>query len=117
VLPDTGSVGTVFAADKVLTIGLRYEAEDAVHRIQGVGGAGFVFTKRVDRLSVGELQAGDFEIEVGAMGYGFEVEGIVGMDFLMHVGAVLDLARVEMVDSQAERAVGNVVRKARTMPC
>ena len=37
----------------------------------------------------------DFEIEVGAMDYGFRFElgGIVGMDFLEQVGAVIDLRR------------------------
>lgn len=60
-----------------------------------MGGAEFVFTKRVDRLSVGELSVQDFEIEVGAMDYGFEMDGIVGMDFLMEVGAIIDLARLE----------------------
>lgn len=95
VLLDTGSVGAVFSTDKLLTIGLTYEPEDHVHRIRGVGGAEFVFTKRVDRLAVGELSVRDFEIEVGAMDYGFEMDGIVGMDFLMEVGAIIDLARLD----------------------
>lgn len=97
VVLDTGSAGTVFAADKVSTIGLHYEAEDGVHPIRGVGGGTeFVFTKRVDRLSIGELRADDFEIEAGAMDYGFEMDGIVGMDFLVRVGAIVDLARSEI---------------------
>ena len=60
VLLDTGSVGTIFPTDKVLAIDLQYEAEDTVHRIRGVGGAEFVFAKKVDRLSMGELQVNDF---------------------------------------------------------
>ena len=67
VLLDTGSAGTLFAADQVLAIGLQYEADDPVQRIRGIGGAEFVFVKRIDRLSVGELQVSDFAIEVGAM--------------------------------------------------
>lgn len=96
VLLDTGSVGTIFPTDKVLAIDLQYEAEDTVHRIRGVGGAEFVFAKKVDRLSMGELQVNDFEIEVGAMDYGFEIDGIIGMDFLTQVGAVVDLAKLEI---------------------
>ena len=96
VLLDTGSAGTVFPTDKVLAIGLQYEADDIVHRIRGVGGAEFVFAKKVDRLSLGELQGNDFEIEVGAMDYGLEIDGIVGMDFLTRVGAVIDLAKLEV---------------------
>jgi hypothetical protein len=96
VLFDTGSAGTLFAADQVLAVGLQYEADDLVQRIRGVGGAEFVFIKRIDRLSVGELQVSDFDIEVGAMDYGFAIDGIIGTDFLLQVGAVIDLSRLEI---------------------
>jgi hypothetical protein len=96
VLLDTGSAGTLFAADQVLAVGLQYEADDPVQRMRGIGGAEFVFVKRIDRLSVGELQVRDFEIEVGAMDYGFAIDGIIGTDFLLQVGAVIDLSRLEI---------------------
>jgi len=96
VLLDTGSGGTIFSVDQVLAVGLQLEPDDIIHRIRGVGGTEFVFTKRVDSLALGELQVNDFEIEIGAMDYGFGVEGIVGMDFLREVGAVIDLARLEI---------------------
>jgi len=119
VLLDTGSVSTIFSVDKVLEIGLlkflfvsfdqtflfkrkvwlRLEPEDVVRRIRGIGGTEFVFTKQVDRLSLGELQVNDFEIEVGAMEYGLELDGIVGLDFLLEVGANIDLARLEVYKS------------------
>jgi hypothetical protein len=35
VLLDTGSAGTLFAADQVLAVGLQYEADDPVQRIRG----------------------------------------------------------------------------------
>ena len=96
VLLDTGSAGVIFSTDKVLTIGLTYEPDDKVHRIRGVGGTEFVFAKRVDRLGVGELQVNDFQIEIGAMDYGFDIDGIIGMDFLIQVGAVIDLSELEV---------------------
>lgn len=101
VLIDTGSGGTVFSADKVLTVGLRLEPNDIIERIRGVGGTEFVFTKRVDHLSLGELETQDFEVEIGAMAYGFELDGILGMDFLLQVGAIIDLAQLEIY-SRAE---------------
>jgi predicted aspartyl protease len=94
VLLDTGSAGTIFPTDRLSQVGLRYEADDMVHRVRGVGGAEFVFSKRVDQLSVGTLGVNDFEIEVGALDYGFEIEGILGMDFLTEVGAKIDLANL-----------------------
>jgi hypothetical protein len=92
VLLDTGSAGTLFATDSVSAIGLVYEPDDALHRIHGVGGSEFVFMKRVDQVSGGELQVSDFAVEVGAMDYGFQLDGIIGTDFLLTVGAVIDLS-------------------------
>jgi hypothetical protein len=33
----------------------------------------------------------DFEIEVGGMNYGFDIDGILGMDFLTRAGAIINL--------------------------
>ena len=93
VLLDTGSASTIFSADRLLDIDLRCDPTDILNRIRGVGGTEFVFSKTVDRLALGDLTVEDFEIEVGAMDYGFnfELEGIVGMNFLDHVGALIDI--------------------------
>ena len=96
VLLDTGSSGTVFSADSLLAIGLVYEPDDPIHRIQGVGGSEFVFLKEVDLVTIGELQISSFAVEGGAMDYGFEINGIVGTDFLVAVGAIIDLRTLEM---------------------
>lgn len=96
VLLDTGSAGTIFSADRVLDLGLAYEADDTVYRIRGVGGAEFVFSKRVDNLSLGDLAVSGFEIEIGAMDYGFEFDGILGTDFLCQTRAVIDLDRLQI---------------------
>lgn len=96
VILDTGSAGSLFSADRLFEIDLCYEPSDRVHRIRGVGGSEFVFTKRVDSLALAALSLKDFEIEVGAMDYGFNVDGIIGMDFLVRVGAVVDLRAFEL---------------------
>jgi hypothetical protein len=96
VLLDTGSAGTLFSVDHLVCLGLQYEPEDRVHRIRGVGGSEFVFTKRVDSLALLDLRLVDFEIEIGAMNYGFNIDGIIGMDFLVRVGAMIDLKTMEL---------------------
>ena len=47
-------------------------------------------------ILVDSLQVNDFEVEVGAMDYGFAIDGIIGTDFLLQVGAVIDLPRLEI---------------------
>jgi predicted aspartyl protease len=98
VLLDTGSAGSISPTDRLSTIGCEYEADDFVYRIRGVGGEEFVFAKRLDRVALGNLQVEDFEIEIGLMNYGFKIDGILGMDFLTKVGAILDLERLEVVE-------------------
>jgi Aspartyl protease len=96
VLLDTGSMGSIFSVDQLAGIGLTLELNDDIEQIRGVGGAEFVFTKRVDHITADALKVVDFEIEVGAMSYGFDIEGIVGMDFLTRTRAVIDLSRLEI---------------------
>lgn len=91
VLLDTGSAGTLFHVEGLMTVGLLMEPEDMIRRIRGVGGTEFVFSKRVDELSVGDLSVSHFDIEVGAMDYGFDLDGIIGLDFLRAVRAKIDL--------------------------
>jgi len=94
-LLDTGSAGALLAADQVLAVGLQYEADDPVQRMRGIGGAEFVFVKRIDLLSVGELQVNDFEVEAGAMDYGFAIDGIIGTDFLASISASATFGHLE----------------------
>lgn len=96
VLLDTGSAGTILPVDRVLSIGLTMEPEDTIRRVRGVGGAEFVFSKRIEQLAVGSLAVEALEIEVGAMDYGFSLDGILGLDFLLRVEALIDLARLEL---------------------
>jgi len=91
VLVDTGSAATLLAADIVSAIGIIPLPEDSLHTLRGVGGTEVVFTRRLDSLQVGEHRLTNFEIEVGGMDYGFEMHGILGMDFLTQAGAMINL--------------------------
>ncbi len=94
VLIDTGSGGTIFSADEVARIGITPQSEDILHHIHGVGGSEVVFMRRLERLQVGEYTCANFEIEVGGMDYGFDIGGILGMDFLLIAGARIDLGQL-----------------------
>ena len=96
VLVDTGSTGTIFSADQLSKVGIFLDVEDKLRRIIGVGGSEFVFTKLIQQLAMDDLIVKNFNIEVGEMNYGFEIDGIIGMDFLSQVNAVVDLAQLEI---------------------
>lgn len=94
VLVDTGSGGTIFSADLLLSIGVKPKIEDDLITITGVGGTEYAFSKIADFIHVGHLVARNFKIQVGALDYafdfGFELEGILGMDFLLATKARID---------------------------
>jgi predicted aspartyl protease len=91
VLVDTGSASTILAADTLAEIGLFQAPTDRLYAIGGVGGSEFVFGRQVDFLEVDNRRLSDFRIEVGGMDYGFEINGILGMDFLTQAGAIINL--------------------------
>ncbi len=91
VLIDTGSATTVLSTDLVSEVGIEPLPNDRLRTLRGVGGIESVFTRKVDRLQVGGTAVEDCEIEVGGMDYGFEINGVLGMNFLRRTGAVIDL--------------------------
>ena len=96
VLVDTGSASTMFATDIVAQIGIIPEPQDVLRMIRGVGGTEVVFTRQVDRLQVGQESIEQFRIEVGGMDYGFRINGILGTDFLVKAGAIINLRTLKL---------------------
>lgn len=94
VLIDTGSGGTVFKMDKVDELGITIENDDTIETISGVGGVEFVYKKNIDGINLGSIDVKDFTIEVGVMDYGFDINGIIGMDFLKRIGAIINLDKM-----------------------
>jgi len=96
ILVDTGSATTLLATDAVIQIGIAPEPEDTLYLIRGVGGCEAVFARRMDCFKLGDAAISDFIVEIGGMDYGFPINGIVGMDFLLQTEAMLDLRDCEI---------------------
>ena len=91
VLVDTGAASTVLNADLAADAGIYLASNDLLRRLRGVGGHEHVFLRQVDRLAVGDRGLDNFDVEIGEMDYGFEIGGILGMDFLRAARAIVDL--------------------------
>lgn len=91
VLVDTGSGSTVVSASLVEQIGIIPEENDMIYRIKGVGGSEFVYSKTVDSIRLGEYVVRNFPLEVGDMNYGFDLDGIIGLDLLQQIKAIINL--------------------------
>jgi predicted aspartyl protease len=96
VLVDTGSASTILSADIVAQIGITPEPMDMLHTVRGIGGTEVVFTRQVDHLQIDQQRLSQFQIEIGGMDYGFDISGILGMDFLIQAGAVINLRNLEL---------------------
>ncbi|WP_239713751.1 retropepsin-like aspartic protease [Paenibacillus sp. 19GGS1-52] len=96
VLLDTGSASTLLNADIVQEIGMVLEGNDIVDMIRGVGGVEYVYTKCLDSIIVDKAILKDFQVEIGNMDYGMEIDGILGFNFLKQAGAVIDTGEMQL---------------------
>lgn len=106
VLIDTGAERSVFSSTETTRIGIAPGPEDRLSRMVGVGGYEWVFSSRLDRIDLGEISLSDFEVQIGKMEYGFPIQGIIGMDFLLRVQAIIDLDRLVINSSSQSIAEG-----------
>lgn len=89
---DTGSWGTAIATDVAASAGVVQELEDDVGLVHGISGDESVVSKRIDSLEVDGVTVHNIEIELAPLDYGFPMDGILGLEYLASVGAVLDLS-------------------------
>ena len=96
VLLDTGSGGTAFKTDDMEKIGVVPDGDDKPATMRGVGGDEYVLQKKIPAIEIGDMLVSQFVIQMGALDYGFELDGIIGADFLLHVKAVIDFSSLEI---------------------
>jgi Aspartyl protease len=91
VLLDTGSGGTVFKTDDLKQLGLVPLPTDWLRFLRGIGGDEAAIEKSIEALHVGPLVAAPFAIQIGAVDYDITMDGILGLDFLLHAYAIINL--------------------------
>ncbi len=96
VLVDTGSAATIFQTEILASVGVIYAPDDEIHEVFGVGGSELVFQKQLEKVVCADLTMVDFPVEVGWLDYGIELDGILGLDFLLATRAILDLGTLEI---------------------
>ena len=94
VLVDTGSRSTIIKMDLAELIGIIAEENNMIYRISGGGGSEFVFSKAIDSIKIGEKEANNFTVEIGAMDYGFELDGMIGLDLLQQMKSIINLDKL-----------------------
>ncbi len=96
VLVDTGSATTIVSSDVAESLGIVAESSDLVHTIVGVGGLEFVYSKVVDLIKIGNMKVENYPIEIGAMNYGFSLDGILGLDLLQQMKVMININNLSL---------------------
>jgi predicted aspartyl protease len=93
-LVDTGSGDTIITNDLAESAGIIAEENDIIYRVSGLGGSEFVFFRTVDLIKIGQEEIRDFPLEIGVMNYGFNLYGIIGMDFSQQIKATINIDKL-----------------------
>ena len=96
VLVDTGSASTIISTEIALQLDLEANLTDELQRVRGAGGYEFVYEKVIDIIKIGNSHIEGLRIQVGAMDYGFEINAILGMDFLSQGKLTIDCGKLEL---------------------
>lgn len=100
VLVDTGSGSTILKIDSIESIGIKPEDEDIIGTVCGVGGSEFVYIKTIDYVEINNLRISNFKVDIGEMNYGYDFDGIVGMDLLKEIIAIIDFEQDKISSSK-----------------
>jgi len=97
VVIDTGAAETIISPDAVDDIGIIAEQDDSVNSYYGVGGSLHnFFSKKVDKVCFGKVNMIDIKVDFGVIDLSGHINGLLGLDLLMKVGAVIDLKNLEV---------------------
>lgn len=94
ILIDTGAGSSILSSDIAIEVGLTPGPNDVINRVRGVGGYEFVYQKSIEKIKIGDTEVCNFTIEVGDMDYGFDIDGILGTDFLRASRAIIDMDKL-----------------------
>lgn len=96
VVIDTGSASTIISTETALQLDLESQLTDMLQRVRGVGGYEFVYEKDIHCIEIDNVKVENLKIQVGAMNYGFEINAILGMDFLKIGKLIVDCDKQEI---------------------
>ena len=88
---DTGAAQSIVSPDAVEELGIMVEPDDRIVTCYGIGGKQYAVAKQVNGIAFGPFKLGDRTIDLGPVDLDGEINGLLGMNMLMEVGAVIDL--------------------------
>lgn len=98
VVIDTGAAETIISPDVVNDLDIYAELNDKVNSFYGVGGSLHnFFSKNVDILGMDTFELRDVKLDFGIIDPRGEINGLIGLDLLIKVGAIIDLKNMNII--------------------
>ena len=97
IVVDTGASMSIISPDIVEDIGIFAESKDPISSSMGVGGSIHnSFEKEIDFLKVENKEVNDIKIDFGIIDPKGEINGLLGLDVLIELGAIIDMKKFEI---------------------
>jgi predicted aspartyl protease len=94
---DTGAAETIISPDIVEEIGIIAEPKDTVSSFYGVGGSIHnFFSKTIDQINIENVAIKEVKLDFGVIDPDGDINGLLGLDFLVNTGATIDLHRLKL---------------------
>ena len=90
VVIDTGAARSLLSADAVESIDIRFENDDKIVTMYGIGGEEHAFEKNIDEIRLGDTTICNYDIHFGTIDPDGEINGLLGLDLLMKAELMID---------------------------
>jgi predicted aspartyl protease len=89
---DTGAAESIINPDAVESIGINVRNSESISSFYGAGGdLHHFFSRRVDFIEIDDVRINDIKLDFGVVDLTGEVNGLLGLDFLIKLEAIIDL--------------------------
>ena len=92
VIIDTGAFHTIILTDYLSDLGVELTDDDQLVNASGYGGVVYSSVrKKIHRIQLGDISLDNIRLDFGVIDPQERVNGLIGLDYLMAAGLVIDL--------------------------
>lgn len=97
VIIDTGAFHTIISADYLEQMNVGFSDNDEIVKASGYGGTvSYSVRKSIDYIKCGDIKVDNIKLDFGEIDPNERVNGLIGLDFLIKAGTVIDLVELVM---------------------
>lgn len=97
VIVDTGAYHTIILTDYLEDLDVAFTEDDELVKSSGYGGLQMSSVrKKIEKVTIGDISLTNMKIDFGEIDTYERVNGLVGLDFLMSAGVIIDLVDLTM---------------------